>query len=108
MNGFEFYTDVINIYREVDLKLNYKLNNLLKMINNKGAINAAKFIVKEDRDTYGLELLMKNGMEDLTIERLILNEKYKKLFNDEDRELSRIRLKKYKNVEIENKDSEEE
>ncbi|WP_024614352.1 hypothetical protein [Clostridium sp. Ade.TY] len=108
MNGFEFYTDVINIYREVDLKLNYKLNDLLKMINNKGAINAAKFIVKEDRDTYGLELLMKNGMEDLTIERLILNEKYKKLFNDEDRELSRIRLKKYKNVEIENKDSEEE
>lgn len=102
MNGFEFYVDVINIYREVDLRLNYKLNNLLKMINNKGAINAAKDIIKEEEDTYGLELLMKNDMGDLTIESLILNNKYKTLFNDEDRELSNLRLKKY--INIENKD----
>lgn len=102
MNGFEFYVDVINIYREVDLRLNYKFNNLLKMINNKGAINAAKDIIKEEEDTYGLELLIKNDMVDLTIESLILNNKYKTLFNDEDRELSNLRLKKYRNTE--NKD----
>lgn len=106
MNGFEFYVDLINIYREVDLRLNYKISNLLKMINTKGAVNAAKYIIKEDDDIYGLELLMNNNMEDLTIENLILNNKYKALFTDKDRELSNLRLKKYRNTE--NKDLNEE
>lgn len=101
MNGFEFYRDIINIYREVDLKCNYKLNNLLKLINNKGAINAAKAVIREDDDIYGLEMLMKNNMEGLTVEKLILSEKYKKIFNDEDRELCNNRLRKYKNIESE-------
>lgn len=103
MNSFELYKDIINLYREVDLECNLKLDDVLKKINNKGTITTVKEVIRE-LDNNELEVLAKCGRLDLSLENLILDEKYRDLFNEEDIEICKERLNKYKNIE--NKDEE--
>ncbi|MDQ0149448.1 hypothetical protein ACFO6R_09690 [Eubacterium multiforme] len=103
MNSFELYKDIINLYREVDLECNLKLDDVLKKINNKGTITTVKEVIRE-LDNNELEVLAKCGRLDLSLENLILDEKYRYLFNEEDIEICKERLNKYKNIE--NKDEE--
>lgn len=103
MNSFELYKDIINLYREVDLECNLKLDDVLKKINNKGTITTVKEVIRE-LDNNELEGLAKCGRLDLSLENLILDEKYRDLFNEEDIEICKERLNKYKNIE--NKDEE--
>lgn len=105
MNSFELYGDMLNIYREVDLQCGYKLDNMLQKINNKGALYAAKALIRDDEEDTGLEFLIKSNKEELSLEKLILNDKYKNIFNDEDRQICNDRLRKHRNMD---KDGNEE
>ncbi|MEG1481241.1 hypothetical protein [Clostridium sp.] len=96
MNSMELYRDMLNIYREADLECNCKLNNLLNRLNNKGALLTAKELIREDIKEDGLDVLMKCGREDLSLENLILSNRYKNLFNDEDRDICKDRLRNSK------------
>ena len=98
MNSFELYGDMLKIYKEVDLQCGYKLDNMLQKINVKGALYAAKSLIRDDDDN-GLEVLISSNKEELSLERLILDEKYKNIFDDEDREICNNRLRKYRNVD---------
>ncbi|AIY82911.1 MAG: hypothetical protein KIA08_00030 [Clostridium baratii] len=96
MSSVELYRDMIEIYREADLECNCKLTNILQKINNKGALLTAKELIREDIKEDGLDILMRCGREDISLESLILSNKYKDLFDDEDREICRDRLKNAK------------
>ncbi|MEG1004448.1 hypothetical protein [Clostridium sp.] len=96
MNSMELYRDMLNIYREADLECNCKLNSLLNRLNNKGALLTAKELIREDIKEDGLDVLMKCGREDLSLENLILSNRYKNLFNDEDRDICKDRLRNSK------------
>ncbi|MGL4572497.1 MAG: hypothetical protein ACRCVJ_15710 [Clostridium sp.] len=96
MNSMELYRDMLNIYREADLECNCKLNSLLNRLNNKGALLTAKELIREDIKEDGLDVLMKCGREDLSLENLILSNRYKNLFNDEDRNICKDRLRNSK------------
>lgn len=96
MNSMELYRDMLNIYREADLECNCKLNSLLNRLNNKGALLTAKELIREDIKEDGLDVLMKCGREDLSLENLILSNRYKSLFNDEDRDICKDRLRNSK------------
>ncbi|MGL4873401.1 MAG: hypothetical protein ACRC30_01960 [Clostridium sp.] len=102
---FELYNDVIEICREAALMPGFKFNRLFQMINGKGALLSIKEIIRDDEDIENIEKLIKAGREDLTVEALVLSEKYRSEFTEEDRELARLKLKVFKNKEvIENED----
>ena len=96
MNSMELYRDMLNIYREADLECNCKLNSLLNRLNNKGALLTAKELIREDIKEDGLDVLIKCGREDLSLENLILSNRYKNLFDDEDRNICKDRLRNSK------------
>ncbi|MBY0757289.1 hypothetical protein K5V21_17800 [Clostridium sardiniense] len=98
MNSFELYGDMLKIYKEVDLQCGYKLDNMLQKINVKGALYAAKSLIRDDDDN-GLEILISSNKEELSLERLILDKKYKNIFDDEDREICNNRLRRYRNID---------
>ncbi len=105
MNSFELYGDMLKVYREVDLQCGYKLDNMLQKINVKGALYAAKSLIRDEKEDNGLEILINSNKEELSLERLILDEKYKNIFDDEDRQICNERLRKYRNID-KNRDEE--
>ena len=50
MNQIELdlYHDMVNIYKEADLQCNYKPTRFLQLINNKGALLAAKELINKE------------------------------------------------------------
>lgn len=66
------------------------------MVNNKGALLAVKEIIRLEEDVEALQELIESGREDLSVEALVLNEKYKDQFTDEDRMLAKEKLAIYK------------
>ncbi|MGL5417444.1 MAG: hypothetical protein ACRDAU_17375 [Clostridium sp.] len=96
---FELYNDIIEVCREAGLMPGFKFDKMFQMINSKGALLSLKEIVRSNEDTENVEDLIKAGREDLTIETLILSEKYKNEFSEEDKEFARIKLEKFKTKE---------
>lgn len=99
MSSFELYGDMLNLYREVDLQCGYKLDIMLQRINTKGALYAAKSLIRDEEADNGLEFLVKSNKEQLSLENLILSDKYKDVFNDEDRQICNDRLRKYRSIQ---------
>ena len=99
MSSFELYGDMLKIYREVDLQCGYKLDIMLQRINNKGALYAAKSLIRDEETDNGLEFLIKANKEELSLENLILSDKYKDVYDDEDKQICNDRLRKYRNIE---------
>ena len=99
MSSFELYGDMLNLYREVDLQCGYKLDIMLQRINTKGALYAAKSLIRDEEADNGLEFLVKSNKEQLSLENLILSDKYKDVFNDEDRQICNDRLRKYRIIQ---------
>lgn len=97
MNQIELdlYHDMVNIYKEADLQCNYKPTRFLQLINNKGALLAAKELINKEGATEGFTRLWECNRLDLSLEVLVLKEKYKELFTDEEREICINRLKDY-------------
>ena len=97
MNQIELdlYHNMVNIYKEADLQCNYKPTRFLQLINNKGALLAAKELINKEGDTEGFTRLWECKRLDLSLEVLVLKEKYKELFTDEEREICINRLKDY-------------
>ncbi|WP_297637154.1 hypothetical protein [uncultured Clostridium sp.] len=93
---FDLYNDIIEISRETDLAINTRLDKVLQMINNKGALLSVKEVIREKSDIEHLEKLLQIGRDDLTIENLVLSEKYKDEFNDEDKMFARAKISKFK------------
>ncbi|AXU29126.1 TPA: hypothetical protein ACKONR_001284 [Clostridioides difficile] len=97
MNQIELdlYHDMVNIYKEADLQCNYKPTRFLQLINNKGALLAAKELINKEGVTEGFTRLWECKRLDLSLEVLVLKEKYKELFTDEERKICINRLKDY-------------
>ncbi len=93
---FELYNDIIESCREAGLIKNYKFNKVLQMVNNKGALLAVKEIIRLEEDVESLQELIEIGREDLSVEALVLSDKYKDQFTDEDRMLAKEKLAIYK------------
>ena len=59
MNQIELdlYHNMVNIYKEADLQCNYKPTRFLQLINNKGALLAAKELINKEGATEGFTRL---------------------------------------------------
>lgn len=90
-----FHKDMINIYTTAAKEINYKAKNFLDMVNKYGGYEAAKRLVMAPGSTYGFEVLWEKKRLDLSVEALVLKEKYRSLFSDEIIDLCKKRLKDF-------------
>jgi len=62
------------------------------MISNRGGLATAKKLLAENKSQYGLTALYKCNRLDLTVEALVLKEKYRSLFTEKELKAARKRL----------------
>jgi hypothetical protein len=91
----QFNADMQNIYVTAKQKLNYNATRFLQLLAAKGGVQAARILISKDGGTYGFEVLWKNHELGLSVEALVVKDKYRELFTDHEREICKRRLHEY-------------
>lgn len=91
----DLFNDMVNIYKEADIQCNYKPTRFFQMLQTKGAIVTAKELINKSGVTDGFTRLWECKRLDLSLEALIIKDKYKELFTEEEIEKCLNRLKEY-------------
>lgn len=91
----DLYKDMVNIYKESDLQCNYRPTRFLQMLNEKGALITAKELINKSNATDGFTRLWECNRLDLSLEALVLKEKYIALFSEKERNKCKERLISY-------------
>lgn len=91
----QFHRDMISIYEKAKDECGYVATRFMQMVVEKGGLATAKELIIKNVDTYGFERLYELKRLDLSVEALVLNNKYRSLFSSYERQRCRDRLKKY-------------
>jgi hypothetical protein len=91
----QFDAALMDTYRRTLRETGYDAKRFLQMFHDQGGLRTAQDLLRTDRVTDGYTAMWERGRLDLTIEALILRPEWQELFNDEERELARRRLRKY-------------
>ncbi|SFC47907.1 hypothetical protein [Clostridium uliginosum] len=91
----DLYNDMLRIYKEAEIQCNYKPTRLREMLLNQGGLKTAKKLISKNGGTDGFVRLWECHRLDLSVEALVLNDKYKELFTEEDMNVCRDKLKEY-------------
>ena len=73
----------------------YTSLKLLEMIEKKGAVNAAKTLIRMDKIPNSISCLYKCHRFNLNVEMLILSDRFKELFTEEDKNICKERLNNF-------------
>jgi hypothetical protein len=91
----EFQVAAIEMYLAVLRECRYHEKVFLNMVAKSGARNAAKALLVPRRGVQpGLRGLRRLGRLDLSVEHLVIQPRWRDLFNDDERKEARMRLKK--------------
>ena len=92
----QFDEAMMNVYRTAKAECGYNATYFLQMLYDRRGIATAKHLLASDGAQYGFEKLRQHGRLDITVECLVLNPKFRSLFDEGELEKARGRLKKYK------------
>ena len=87
----EFHREMEAIY-QVAVSLDYHPTYFLRMVHEQGGVAAAKRLLGTSVAQSGLTKLWELGRLDISMEALILDERWKPLFSDAERQAARERL----------------
>ena len=91
----QFDEAMMNVYRTEKEECGYHATDFLQMLyRDRGLITAKRLLVVDKHHT-GFEKLAEHGRLDITVECVVLNPKFRGLFDDEELERARQRLRKY-------------
>jgi len=88
-----FKEGMLKTYREA-FKLGYKATYFLRMVNEMGAVPAAKRLIHDPNFSSGFTQLWELKRLDLSVEALVLQPQWQELFDDQDRKAAREKLAK--------------
>lgn len=91
----DFYKEMLNIYEQADIQCNYRATRFKQMVAENGGVITAKKLISKNGGTEGFLRLWECNRLDLSIEALVLKDKYKELFTNEERRICKDRLKEY-------------
>ena len=91
----EFDKAMLDVYWRAKNEAGYNATRYLKMLQEHGGINTAKILLHANHVSDGYTALWERGRLDLTVEALILKEKWFSLFSETEREIARKRLNQY-------------
>lgn len=93
----KFHNAMINVYKKSDKECGYRATRFLQMLGEKGGVKTAKKLISKDGGTEGFLKLWQFGRLDLSIEALVQQDEFRELFTDEELEMCKERLEKYRN-----------
>jgi hypothetical protein len=92
----EFDVAMFDIYRRAKIEANYTAAIFLQMLNDRGGLATAKYLINSLRPSDGYTNLFERGRLDLTVEAMIIDgQKWQELFTGEELRKARKRLKEY-------------
>ncbi len=91
----KFNDDMQQIYIRAKIELKYNATRFMRLVSEKGGLQAAKQLIAKDGGTYGFEILWENKRLDLSIEAHVLKPEYRTLFSDEEKDICRRRLEEF-------------
>ena len=92
----QFDEAMMNVYLTAKDECGYKANDFLQMLYRDRGLITAKRLLSSDKHHYGFEKLHELHRLDITVECLVLNPKFRSLFNEGALERARERLRKYR------------
>jgi len=84
-----FHNAMVNVYLEAKKQCGYNATRFLQMVAERGGLETARHLLAESETQTGFEELWRHNRLDLSVENLVLQEKWRGLFADD--ELRRAR-----------------
>src|ERR1051326_6610496 len=91
----EFHEAMVNIYRRAKAEAGYNATRFLTMVTETGRLSTARYLINATTVSEGYTALWERKRLDLTVEVLILDDKWRPLFTDSEIEIAKRRLKDY-------------
>jgi len=90
----EFNKDMLAIYEKAKV-YKYYATRYLQMVRRRGGLETAKILINKKSTPSGFDELVRLGRTDLSVEALVVSDKYKELkyFSNEDKHKAAERLK---------------
>ncbi len=88
-----FHQKMIEVYERALRECNYKASRFLQLVQEHGGLAAAKMLLASKKHSEGLTRLWEEKRLDISMERLVLQEPWCRLFTDEELAVARKRLK---------------
>ena len=92
----EFDKAMMNIYRRAKIEAGYNATRFLQMLERHRGLQTAQILLNTPHVSDGYTALYERKRLDLTVEVLILDDKWHPLFSDQERQIARKRLKEYR------------
>jgi hypothetical protein len=81
----QFEEAMFAIYRRAKDEAKYPANTFLRMLNDRGGLSTAKYLINAPRESDGYTALYERGRLDLTVEALVTEyKKWHELFEEEE------------------------
>ncbi|MEI6222927.1 MAG: hypothetical protein WCP97_09275 [bacterium] len=91
----ELGNEMLGLYKTAKFNCKYNATRFFQMFTALGALQTAKKLINSNTPTNGFTAMWECGCLDLTIEKLVLNPKYRELFSDEELTKAKQRLTDY-------------
>lgn len=88
----EFAVAMQEIYRRAKIEAGYNATVFLRMLQDRGALATARYLIHTAKPSDGLTALWAKGRLDLTVEAHVLEPRFEPLFTDAEREICQDRL----------------
>ncbi|MEO8613178.1 MAG: hypothetical protein ABI690_35130 [Chloroflexota bacterium] len=92
----QFHEAMIQVYKNAKLHCQYNATYFLQMLNERGGIATARYLITTDNPSEGFTKLWECQRLDLTVEAVALNPIYSELFTEDELRLAKERLQQYR------------
>ncbi len=72
----DFHDAMLEIYSQAKEVCNYNANRFLQMVNEKGGLATARFLLSTEKPQSGLTALWECGRLDISMEALVISQKF--------------------------------
>lgn len=91
----DFHEAMVDLYRRAKAEAGYNATRFLTMVTERGGLETARYLIHAPAVSEGYTALWQRQRLDLSVEFVMLSERWTQLFTDEEREISKARLRQY-------------
>ncbi|MFF5218787.1 caspase domain-containing protein [Micromonospora sp. NPDC000442] len=91
----DFHSAMLDVYRKAKKEAGYNAAYFLQMVQEVGGLEAARRLIRAGSVSSGFTALWEKGRLDLSVEAVVLQDRFAGLFTDEELDIARNRLAEY-------------
>jgi nucleotidyltransferase/DNA polymerase involved in DNA repair len=86
---------MVDVYQRAKREAGYQATYFIQMVSDRGGLATARYLLHASGVSEGFTALWERRRLDLTVEAVVLQERFAPLFSDEERRIARARLREY-------------